>query len=182
MTAPAYAPPADPWAGQPLFVEPRGLHLMNAPEPPRPAAPEYVRSFQAPKRRRRAWPWVLLVVGIIALVTACGGALSAIGNGMTDAAVPTTVDIGTPEPRPVAPSGAPIISGDDVVHVGEDVPAGTYRTRTVVDNQLCYWSRSHDAEGKRLIDNKLPTGGRPQVTLKKGQWFTSQGCPDWIKK
>lgn len=30
--------------------------------------------------------------------------------------------------------------------------------------------------------NGLPAGGRPQVTLKRGQWFESRGCPDWRVK
>lgn len=75
----------------------------------------------------------------------------------------------------------PTIKGDDLVHVGEDVPAGTYRAVEAISGD-CYWKKSKDAEGSDIIDNDIPSGGRPQVTLKAGQWFTSDGCPDWVKK
>lgn len=88
----------------------------------------------------------------------------------------------TTAPKKAVPS-KPKISGDDVVHIGEDVPAGTYRVATTVQSgENCYWLKSSDAEGSNIIDNDLPAGGRPQVTLKTGQWFTSRDCPDWIKK
>lgn len=76
---------------------------------------------------------------------------------------------------------APTIDGDSIVHVGEDAQAGTYRAEEKVDG-LCYWMKSKDAEGEFIIDNDIPSGGRPQVTLKKGQWFTTRGCPDWVLK
>ena len=86
----------------------------------------------------------------------------------------------TAKPKPATPKG---IQGDDVVHVGEDVPAGTYRAVTAVQSgDNCYWSKSSDAEGRNIIENALPTGGRPQVTLKTGQWFTTAGCPAWAKR
>jgi hypothetical protein len=153
----------------------------SAPEPPRPASPVEGVQFYRPKKRR-IWPWVLLALGLLLL---CGGAMLAAGNGVRNAS--EAAGVITPEPIPT-PSNAPgkpkpaSIGGDDVVHVGEDVPAGTYRAKAAVDNQLCYWQKSTDAEGAKIIDNGLPTGGRPEVTLKKGQWFTSQGCPEWIKK
>lgn len=76
----------------------------------------------------------------------------------------------------------PAILGDDLVHVGEDVSAGTYRTHLEIEGgELCYWLKSRDAEGASIIDNGDPQGGRPQVTLKVGQWFSSQGCPDWYR-
>jgi hypothetical protein len=75
------------------------------------------------------------------------------------------------------------IAGDDVVHVGEDVPAGVYRVAApVTADEGCYWLKSSDSEGVNIIDNGLPTGGRPQVTLKAGQWFTSDHCPTWVKR
>lgn len=86
-----------------------------------------------------------------------------------------------PDHASPAAGAKPTIKGDDLVHVGEDVPAGTYRVATAVGGD-CYWKKSKDAEGDDIIDNDIPAGGRPQVTLKSGQWFTSKDCPDWIKK
>jgi len=97
---------------------------------------------------------------------------------------PSATTPAAPKAKPVPTK--PTIAGDDLVHVGEDVPAGTYRAveRVTKDGpfEICYWSKTRDSEGSDIIDNGIPTGGRPQVTLKKGQWFKSQGCPMWAKR
>lgn len=146
--------------------------------------------YQPPTKRRSPLPWILgggavvllLCVGFLAI-----GALA--DNDQTAATGPTgSATTGRSQPAAAAPkksttAGAakPTIKGDDLVHVGEDVPAGTYRGSEAVDGS-CYWKKSNDAEGSDIIDNDIPAGGRPQVTLKKGQWFTSKRCPDWIKQ
>jgi hypothetical protein len=120
----------------------------------------------------------------ITFLLGCAGVFLAATGGDVD--VPRT-ELSTPSTIP-APSGKPpapptAIKGDDLVQVGEDVPAGTYRAVAEVgEGDLCYWLKSADAEGEKIIDNGVPTGGRPQVTLKKGEWFTSQGCPEWRRK
>ena len=136
----------------------------------------------------------LLAVPAILIVIGCGSVDSSDSDKDTsnkrviDAPPAATV---TPNKTTVKPTVSPtaakktiyVINGDDLVHVGEDVPAGTYRmVEAVTSGDLCYWKKAKDAEGSDIIDNALPTGGRSQVTLKKGQWFTSQGCPDWQKK
>lgn len=88
----------------------------------------------------------------------------------------------TPAPAPKPKPEKPAI-GEGVWHVGDDVPAGTYRAVTPVDpSGLCYWMRAKDDAGQNIVANGIPTGGRPQVTLRKGEWFTSQGCPIWVKR
>ena len=64
--------------------------------------------------------------------------------------------------------------------VGGDFPAGTYRVTASVAGMDCYWLKASNAEGSDIVDNGLPQGGRPQVTLKKGQWFTSERCGTWV--
>lgn len=86
-----------------------------------------------------------------------------------------------PDHASPAAGAKPTIKGDDLVHVGEDVPAGTYRAVETVGAD-CYWKKSKDAEGDDIIDNDIPGAGRPQVTLKAGQWFVSKHCADWVKK
>lgn len=105
---------------------------------------------------------------------------------------PTTSPATTQGPSPVIPTLPPVedakkapvkIQGDDIVHVGEDVPPGTYRvTERVGAGENCYWKKSTDSEGSDIIDNDIVNGGRPQVTLKKGQWFETSRCPTWVKK
>lgn len=160
----------------------------SAPEPPRAAAPQPADApwLAAPKRKRRVWPFAVLALALLLL---CGGTLSAIGNSMRTSAEELGVTV-TPEPiaPPVGTPGKKTkqqsrIGGDDVVHVGEDAPAGTYRTAVPVqEGDFCSWIKSRDAEAQKVIDVGLPPGGRPQVTLKAGQWFTSRGCPDWVRQ
>lgn len=89
-------------------------------------------------------------------------------------------------PKPTAPAtkALPHIEADALVHVGEDVPAGTYRASQDVSavGGMCYWSKTRDAEGQDIIANNIVKVGRPQVTLAKGQWFVSQDCGEWAKK
>jgi hypothetical protein len=151
----------------------------------RPGAPEQ-GSFPAPvyPKPRRVWPVVLggLVVAVLGLCALGAYALGSLpANDATSVSDPTT-HAASPRTAP-HPGVRPAIKGDDLVHVGEDVSAGTYRTATAVQpGGLCYWQKSTDAEGAHITKNDVPTGGRPQVTLVKGEWFKTQGCPDWLKK
>lgn len=150
-------------------------------------------------KRKTTWPlWVLaglIVVGlsfcIAGVVSTVTGSPAAPGT-TTSTAVPVTGNPALAE-VPAWPSTAPpatkapptkavaMIDADTLVHVGEDVPAGTYRVPAGVADG-CYWMKSSDAEGQKIIANDIVNGGRPQVTLKSGQWFTSSGCGEWIKK
>lgn len=154
------------------------------------------------KRKHRVWPWAL-GIGIAALVALCGfaalastpevkqGLVTVTGSGSAPAPAPTVTVTVTVKAAPPAvaktattkPKPAQVtIDGDDLVHVGEDVPPGTYRASESVAGMTCYWAKTKDAEGADIIDNDIPSGGRPQVTLKKGQWFTTSRCATWVKK
>lgn len=75
--------------------------------------------------------------------------------------------------------------GDGVYHVGAKaadggIPAGVYRLKTrVTKEDGCYWKKSSDPEGAKIIDNSFGSSGRLQVTLKKGVWFDSERCGIW---
>lgn len=62
--------------------------------------------------------------------------------------------------------------------VGADVKAGRYKLIDRV-SEMCYWAVTPVGKPDSIIDNGLPTGGRPTVTLRKGQEFTNQGCGTW---
>jgi hypothetical protein len=150
-----------------------------------------------PAKKHTARNVVLGIVFGILLLCLIGG-IASLANGGNDKAAPlvnaktfeppaTPAAKSSSAPKPVKtvnPKPAPVtIGGDDIVHVGEDIPAGTYRAATSVEpGSLCYWKKSSDAEGDNIIDNDIPTGGRPQVTLKSGQWFSTSNCPTWVKK
>lgn len=144
---------------------------------------QHTTQYPRPKRKRRVWPWLVgIAIGVVLLI-GCIGAMTAFEDAAQDetaAAAPATTPAKAAKKGPPPPA-AKTIGGDDLVHVGEDVPAGVYRATEPVDG-LCYWLKSKDAEGTQIIDNDIPAGGRPQVTLKAGQWFKSQGCPQWVAK
>lgn len=73
-----------------------------------------------------------------------------------------------------------VIAGDGMYLVGDDFKAGTYRTTSPVSE--CYWAKYSDSEGDDIIANDFVNGGRPQVILKKGQWFKTSDCGTWEKK
>jgi len=154
-------------------------------------------------KKRGPLRWIIGAVAIVIGLCVVGGVIAGIAGGNkkqpsapaevepaaeesggaleSESSAPATTTAATTAPAKPAAKPAPTIAGDDLVHVGEDVPAGTYRVATGVDGQ-CYWKKTSDAEGSDIIANDIPSGGRPQVTLKNGQWFSSDGCPVWVKK
>lgn len=66
--------------------------------------------------------------------------------------------------------------------VGRDIEAGTYLTQDTVSGR-CYWGIYRSGtNGGDIIENDIVTGGRPTVTLKAGQDFTTTRCGSWIKQ
>ena len=62
-----------------------------------------------------------------------------------------------------------------------DIPAGTYRTRDAVSSG-CYWMVAKSGtNGEDILSNDLPSGGHPQVSVKRGQDFKTDGCGTWVK-
>jgi hypothetical protein len=107
------------------------------------------------------------------------------GPEVTVTAPPVTVTaappkaVAPPKPKPKPKPVVTIDEGDWVV--GEDIPAGTYKVRDAISGS-CYWGiyrsgTNHDD----IINNDIVTGGRPKVTLRKGQDFTNSGCGIWVK-
>lgn len=64
--------------------------------------------------------------------------------------------------------------------VGVDVPPGTYRVRLAASSD-CYWAILRSgSNGEDIINNDIG-GGRPQVTLRRGQDFETSRCGTWTK-
>lgn len=124
---------------------------------------------------------VLAVVGVAVVIT-----LLATGDGDTSSTppAPTTtitvtepVIVSDPDPEPAGDlTGS--ISGDGTYEVGVDMRPGTYRS---VDNFGCYWQVSRDPNGSDILSNDN-TDGAAIVTVRRGQFFTSQGCDDWSRR
>ncbi|WP_051479128.1 hypothetical protein [Arthrobacter sp. H5] len=66
--------------------------------------------------------------------------------------------------------------------VGTDIEPGTYRSAADVGSS-CYWGiYESGTNGSNIIENDIPGGGRPTVTLSAGQDFNSTRCGDWEKQ
>lgn len=66
--------------------------------------------------------------------------------------------------------------------VGRDVAAGTYRTKDAISGD-CYWSITRSGtNGSDIVENDIPTGGFPTVTLQPGQDFTNRDCGTFVKQ
>jgi hypothetical protein len=66
--------------------------------------------------------------------------------------------------------------------VGRDIEPGTYRTREAVVGD-CYWAiLASGTNGGDIIENDIPSGGFPTVTLSVGQDFENNRCGTFVKQ
>jgi hypothetical protein len=95
---------------------------------------------------------------------------------------PTAAGSTAPAPAKTTPkvTAVAVQIFDGIWTVGVDIPAGRYRVTANVSSD-CYWAIYKTGDNSDIIDNDLPGGGRPQVTLKVGQDFKTQDCGTWQK-
>jgi hypothetical protein len=71
--------------------------------------------------------------------------------------------------------------GDGIWTVGVDIEPGTYRATDVSAD--CYWGiYVSGTNGADIVNNGIPGGGNPQITIEEGQDFESQRCGEWTKQ
>jgi len=158
-------PPIVPGQTQPAYYPPQ------PPPPKRRIHPLSVVFFAA--------GLIMFFIGVIS--TASGGT----GATPTTVSSPSPVVVYVTQPgaatAAAATKPAPLHIEDGVWTVGTDLPAGRYRATANVSSG-CYWSITKSGtNGETIIANDIPGGGRPSVTLKAGQDFTSQECGTWAK-
>lgn len=72
--------------------------------------------------------------------------------------------------------------GDGTWTVGRNIEAGTYVAGKDVGSS-CYWGiYASGTNGAKIIQNDIPGGGRPSVTLSDGQDFKTTRCGTWSKQ
>jgi hypothetical protein len=97
---------------------------------------------------------------------------------VTEAAPRVTVTATPKAARSTLKPSATIKEGIWVV--GEDIPAGTYRTKEPVED--CSWTIYRTGSNQSdIVAIDIPKGGRPRVTLKRGHDFVTRDCGDWEK-
>lgn len=161
---------------------------------------------EASPERRWSTSVVAVVAGVAAVAGMVVGAVAAIGGQneapRTTSAAATAAPTPAPtsarpsasaaasptpaapttsySPSPVPPPPPPTIE-EGIWTVGQDIVPGKYRVATPLSGE-CYWSITKTGtNGDDIIANDIPTGGRPQVTLRKGQDFETNGCGSWVK-
>lgn len=153
-------------------------------------SPPNIPGQPATRSKKRVWLGAAVVLGAVVVAFCCGIGIG--GSGDSDPQVittPTPVKVieYLPAPSQAAPSTAtePTKAAAATIEegtwtVGEDFPAGTYRLQTAATS-MCYWGiyKSGTNQGT-IIENDIVTGGRPTVTLKRGQDFKSD-CGTWVK-
>ena len=120
-----------------------------------------------------------------------GCTVGGIGGAATNVAEPapeTTVTVTeqapasgstTTAPKKDAPKVGTSFGDGENQAVGSDIQPGSYKTS---GGEGCYWSRSKSDSGELedIIANGNPTGSA-RVQLRKGEFFTSNGCGTWTK-
>lgn len=69
---------------------------------------------------------------------------------------------------------------DGVWQVGKDIDAGTYRSTSEVGSH-CYWSVTVSGSDD-IVQNDIPGGGYPQVSVSDGQQLKLQNCGTFAKQ
>jgi hypothetical protein len=154
----------------------------------------------APKKTRK-WPWIVGgVVGFIVLLSAIGGNSAPPPSSTTGAtAIPTvaavapTIAAPAPaaeaEPAPAPAQSGPMTSFQDVetLAVGTDIEPGQYTTDGAPGGFLqsnCYYE-IHKSDAGTFTDlvkyGNIGENSKGRVTLRKGQYFSSNGGCTWTK-
>jgi hypothetical protein len=130
--------------------------------------------------------WKKLIVGtlsaiavIILLTVGCTAIL-----GATQHDTPTTKPSAQPHSAKPKPTDAEDTWGDGTYKVGDDIPAGSFRTEGSTDENFgsCYWARLSDDSGgvDAIITNDFFSGpGR--VSIKPGEFVQFSGHCSWTK-
>jgi hypothetical protein len=96
--------------------------------------------------------------------------------------VTKTIEVKPPAPAAPPPPPAAATIGEGSWTVGEDFPAGTYKTTGA--GETCYWAiykpGSNIGGSEGILENHNG-GGNLRVTLQKGQGFESDRCGTWSK-
>jgi hypothetical protein len=124
------------------------------------------------------------VPGPVTTVTVPGPVTTVkIPGPVTTVKIPGPVKTVTVIKKVAAPAPAPsAVIEDGQWEVGVDVSAGSYKVTAAVDpDAMCYWKITQTGKSDNIIDNDIVTGGKPTVTVKRGQDFTTEDCGTWAR-
>jgi len=125
----------------------------------------------------------LLFAGAVTLIVAgtCGACVSNAKGGSAPSTEPVQAS-GSPAPKSTKAKVVSFKGGTWTV--GVDIPPGTYRvTKAIGEGAQCYWQITKSgSNGQDIIANDIVDGGRPTITIKKGQDIeVASDCGRWSK-
>jgi hypothetical protein len=144
----------------------------------RAAAPDGLQPQQGPvpvqqqPKKRFGWP-TLIITAVVAL--GLGGIIGAAGYGIATTAEPNATLTATE-------TATETTMEEGTYEIGVDAKSGRYKTRVPEDSSGCYWERAKDDSGDfdSIIANAdLNAGALASVTLKSGDFFSSDDCGTW---
>ena len=163
---------------------------MSTNQPPVPpyAPYGYPGHAQPPNNKIPKWPFFIAVpLMVIVLAVACGGTKTPSSSApyYGPAGTTQTAQVAGPAAAP-KPSGPLTQFGDGTYEVGVDVVAGRYKTPGSGGQGIwesCYWERAKSDSGDfgSIISNDN-LEGPGSVTLKKGEFFKTNGGCNWTKQ
>jgi hypothetical protein len=136
----------------------------------------------------------LVALGIGGLVGGSGpGTATTAEPNRTVTATETVTETAEAEPAPTA-AKAPTTKNttkprfkstmeEAIYEIGVDAKPGRYKTRVPEDSIIgCYWERMKDDTGdfdSLLANGELEAGALASVTVKTGDFFSSEDCGPW---
>lgn len=169
----------------------------DRPTGPNPQAPVPSWTLQAPppQKPRRGSRRVHVTIGALAFCAgfACGQPVFSTWSATSEAAASqpavtvtaratVTQTVRPKVSRTPKPSPSSVLVDDGTWVVGDDIPAGTYKVTSPVGDD-CYWALyKSGTNSETIIANDFPGGGRPVVTVRRGQDFRTARCGSWVKR
>lgn len=164
---------------------------MSTPQYPVPPYSPYGYPGHAqPPNNKKTPKWPFIVGGLIAfivLVGACGGSRTTTSSAPYYGPAGTTAaPTAAAQQAPAKPAGPLTQFGDGTYEVGVDVTPGRYKTPGSGGEGIwesCYWERAENDTGDfgSIISNEN-LQGPGTVTLKKGEFFKTNGGCKWTKQ
>jgi len=148
------------------------------------------------KKHLIGYPATFIVAGMITAAGNSGGSTASPAPSVVTLAgptvtatvapksvVPKSVAAPKPAPKPVAPKPVAATMTDGQWVIGEDAPAGRYKTSgpTPGGMDICYYAfKKGEGADAEILDNEI-LKGRATVVVKAGQVFDTSSCEPWVK-
>lgn len=134
-----------------------------------------------PKARRKKWPFILGLTGLVVIIFGCLGVVTlGMSAGNEEGREADRVLGSSPQPRTSSAKPKTSGIGPGMWKIGRDVKAGEYVTEGA-NGTLCYWDTRGDTGTEHIREQGTASadGEQGTVTLHTGEYFKTSGCKPW---